>query len=910
MTAPPPNRHAVRRFFRLGDPPIETAVDDEIAFHMESRVSELLAQGVSEPDARRTALAEYGDVQASRRELAVVDRHLRRRRRIASALDGVGQDIRHGARSLLRRPTFAIASIGTLGLGIGALTIMFAIVYAILLRPLPYREPDRLVGTWHDMAVINLPHAPQSVQTYFTYATQARTIDGIGIYIASSANVSSTDHKTDPQRLQIAGCTASLFSVLGTTPLLGHLFTAQEDAPGAEPVTVISEGMWRSTFGSDPNIVGTSIQVDGETVRIVGVLPRSFEIPTSGVALWVPLGLDPANPPATAFAYGGIARLKAGVSRARAEQDFRTVLPRAAELYPKFVPGVSTGQILAQTKPRPFLTPLRDDVVGAVSTALWATAAAAALLYLVACINVGNLALVRFDARQSELSVRHALGAGRGRLARAYFSEIAILASVAGVAALLVARAGIGLLASKGPADFPRLVEIALDWRSVLFGFLASACAATLGGLIPLKRLHRGTLPLIRAARGGTASRAANRTRQTLVAVQIALALVVLAVSGLLARSFSRLHAVRPGFDADHVATYWVSLPPSRYTTDTALVRFYASLLDRARALPGVSSAGLTSRVPLVRRGFNDNPLYAEGVVQTSDKLPPLQLFTTVGGDYFTTMRIPLVSGHLFDAIDVQREGDAIVSTRTAQMFWHDSTGRSVLGKRFRVLPTSRWYTVVGVVGSTHDSSLATAAVPAVYFPQTKYTDPAGPRTARTMALVVRTTGEIASLAPAVHRIVGDLDASLPLFDVQSMTTAVRASTARLRFTVLVLGAAAIVTLALGALGLYGVMRYVVTLRRREIGIRIALGASPSAVAGATTREAMGVTAIGLAAGLALFAVVAPLARSTVFGVAAWDPVAVGGAVVLLLAAAFFASWIPARRAARVDPVETLRADS
>lgn len=909
MTTPRPNRHAMRRLFRLGDPPIEAAVDEEIAFHVESRVSELLTQGLSEADARCTALAEYGDVQASRHELAVVDRHLRRRRRIASALDGVEQDIRHGVRSLVRRPTFALASIGTLALGIGALTTMFAIVYAILLRPLPYREPERLVGTWHDMAVINLPHAPQSVQTYFTYATQARTIDGIGIYVASSANVSSIDQKIDPQRLQIAGCTASLFSVLGATPLLGHLFTAEEDAPGADAVTVISEGMWRSTFGSDPAIVGKLIQVNGETVRIIGVLPRSFQIPTSGVSLWVPLKLDPANPPATAFAYGGIARLKAGVSRTRAEQDFRAVLPRAAELYPKFVPGVSTGQILAQTKPRPFLTPLRDDIVGAVSTALRATAAAAVLLYLVACINVGNLALVRFDARQPELSVRHALGAGRGRLAHSYFSEIAILASVACVAALVMARVAIGLLARSGPADFPRLVEVALDWRSVLFALLASACAAALGGLIPLNRLHRGTLPLIRGIRGSTANRAANRTRQSLVAVQIALALVVLAVSGLLARSFARLNSVRPGFDADHVATYWVSLPPSRYTTDTAIVRFFATLLDRARAAPGVSSAGLTSRVPLVQRGFNDNPLYAEDVIQTSDKLPPLQLFTTVGGDYFRAMRIPLVSGHLFDAMEVQREGDAIVSSRTAQMFWHDSTGRSVLGKRFRVLPTSRWYTVVGVVGSTHDSSLATPAVPAVYFPQTEYTDPAGPRTARTMALVVRTTGETPALTSAVHRIVSDLDASLPLFDVQSMTTAVRASTARLRFTVLVLGAAALVTLALGALGLYGVMRYVVTLRRREIGIRIALGASPGAVAGATTREAMGVTTIGLAAGLALFAVAAPLARSTVFGVAAWDPVAVGGAVALLLVAATFASWMPARRAARVDPVETLRAE-
>ena len=909
MTQRPPFSREIRRIASIGDPPIQAAIDEEIAFHVESRMTELRAQGFSESDARRIALAEYGDVQASRRELAAVDRHLHRRRRIARSLDGIAQDIRHALRSLRRRPTFCLAALGTLAIGIGALTAMFAIVDAILLRPLPYRDPGRLVGAWHDMPAINLPHASQSPQTYFTYSTQARTIGGIGIYREAAANVSTVNQSSDPQRLDIAGCTASLFRVLGVTPLRGRVFTQEEDGPGGAPVAVIGEALWRSTFGSDRDVIGKLIDVDGQRRRIVGVLPRSFGIPASRVALWVPLGLDPANPPPTAFAYGGIARLKSGVSPAMAERDFAAVLPRAADLYPQFVPGISTRQILAQTKPRPMLTPLRDDVVGAVSSTLWITAAAATLLYLVACINVGNLALVRFDARQSELAMRQALGASRGRLARSYFAEIAIIASAACPLALAIARMALGLLASKGPADLPRLVEVAVDWQALLFALIASVCAALLSGVIPLHRLGRRDLGLTRGTRGGTASRAANRTRETLVAVQIALALFVLAASGLLVRSFSRLNSVRPGFDADHVATYWVSLPVSRYGTDTAMVRFYGTLLERTRVLPGVARAGLTSRLPLVQRGFNDNPLYPEDAITTDGKLPPLQLFTTVSRDYFQAMDIPLLSGKLFDAIHVQREGDAIISSRTAAMFWHDSTGRSVIGKRFRVLPTSRWYTVVGVVAGTRDSSLATVPSPVVYFPETEYTDPAGPRAARTMALVVRTAGDPAALAPAIQRIVHEMDAALPVFDVQSMANAVRASTARLRFTVLVLGAAALVTLALGALGLYGVMAYVVVLRRREIGIRIALGATPTAVASATTREAMVVTGIGLAAGLALFVAAAPLARSMVFGVAARDPVAMGGALSVLLVAAMCASWIPARRAARVDPVETLRAD-
>jgi len=894
---------------RVGAAPVEAAVDDEIAFHVESRASELRAQGLSDADARRRALVEYGDVQASRRELAAVDRRLRRRRRISTSLDGVGQDIRHAIRSLRRAPTFGLAALGTLAIGIGALTTMFAIVDGILLRPLPYRDPERLVGAWHDMAPINLPHAPQAVQTYFTYATQTRTIDGIGLYRETAANISVNNQSFDPQRVEIAGCTASLFRVLGTEALRGRVITDDEDTPGAAPVAVISEGMWRSTFGGDREIVGKMIDVNGVSRQIVGVLPRSFQIPNSRIALWIPLSLDPANPPPTAFTYGGIARLKPGVSTAMAERDFASVLPRAAELYPRFAPGVSTQQILAQTKPRPFLTPLREDVVGTVSTTLWLTAAAAALLYLVACINVGNLALVRFDARQTELAVRQALGAGRVRIARSYFSEIVIVASVACAAALAISRIALAVLASKGPVDLPRLVEVALDSRCVFFAVLASGCAALLSAVIPLQRVRRGTLAFSGSTRGGTATHAANRTRQTLVAAQIALALVVLAGSGLLVRSFLRLNAVRPGFDADRVATYWVSLPPTRYPKDTAIVRFYTTLLERARALPGVSSVGLTSRLPLVSRGFNDNPLYPEEGTSTDDKLPPLQLFTTIGGDYFQAMRIPLLIGRPFDAMDQQREGDAIISSRTAAMFWHDSTGRSVIGKRFRVLPTSRWYTVVGVVAAIRDSSLITSPAPTVYFPQTEYTDPAQRQTARTMALVIRSRSDPSALTPAVQRIVRELDASLPLFDIQPMATAVRASTARLRFTALVLVTAALVTLALGALGLYGVMGYVVTLRRREIGIRMALGATPEAVAGATTREAMTVTAIGLTAGLALFGAAAPLARSTVFGVAAWDPVAVGGAVSILLAAATLASWIPARRAAHVNPVDALRAE-
>jgi putative ABC transport system permease protein len=391
--------------------------------------------------------------------------------------------------------------------------------------------------------------------------------------------------------------------------------------------------------------------------------------------------------------------------------------------------------------------------------------------------------------------------------------------------------------------------------------------------------------------------------------VQVAFALVVLAAAGVLFRSFERLRAVHPGFDPNNVATFWISLPASRYRKGADIVRFSADLHDRLRALPGVTAAGLTSRLPLVTRGDNDNPLYPEGSDVAGTKLPPLQLFSTIAGDYFGALRIPLLAGRAFNDMRAQREGEAIVSSRTAQLFWHDSSGVAAIGKRFRVLPTSNWYTVIGVVANAHDSSLAKAPAPSVYFPQAEYTDPAQSQTARTMAVVLRTKGDAATVVPAAQRIVHDLDPTLPVFDSQVMTETLRTSTATLELTLIIVGAAAAITLLLGAIGLYGVMAYVVSLRRRELGIRLALGASPRSLAAATAREGMTVTAAGIVVGFVLFAVVARFARTLLFDVAPWDPLTIVTTSLGLATTALLASWLPARRAARVDPVETLRGE-
>jgi predicted permease len=829
--------------------------------------------------------------------------------------------VRHAWRSLRRTPVFTITAALTLVIGIGASVAIFAVVNGVLLRPLPYGSPDRLVGVWFDLPPINMTHAQQTQTSYYTFQRLAQTIDGIGLYQEGSANVSEPGGTTEPQRLTSAWITATLLPVLRVSPVLGRNFTAEEDRPfvtaagvgrrDAGTVVIISEGLWRSRFAADSHVVGRTLEVNGSTREIIGVMPRRFRFPAAATDLWLPLGLDPGNKFPGGFNYNAIARLRPGVSVADAQRDFTAVLPRMVELYPSFAPGVTTQMLMEQARPRPALIPLQDDVTGGIAKTLWMVAAAAALVLLVACANVSNLILVRADGRQRELAVREALGAGRARLLSHFVAESVVLAGLAGVAGLGLATVAIRLLVSAGPADIPRLAEVGVDAPVLLFTVVLTAFVALFCSVIPALRIGRVHLSnaLRAGGRGGTSGRVQQRVRGALVAAQIALALVLLTGSGLLVRTFQRLHAVRPGFDPQHVMTFWVSPSRARYPGDSAVARFYAQLEARVGALPGVQAVGLSSRLPLVGYGMNQNPLYPEGDPSYATKIPPLQINTVANGTYFRAMGIPLVSGRTFDRLDLQRDGEAIVSRRTATEFWHDSTGAAALGKRFRDLPAGPLYTVIGVVGDVRDTSLAALPSQTVYFPEVAERDTLFSQTARTLALVVRTPGDPAAITTAVRHAVHELDPSLPLFDVKPMTTAFDASMAQLSFIILILGAAAVVTLLLGAIGLYGVMAYVVTLRTRELGVRIALGAQPGAVAAMMTRQGMVLTGIGIAGGLALFGLLARFLRSFLFGVAPGDPVTLAGASLMLAAVAALASWIPARRASRADPAGALRAE-
>ena len=821
------------------------------------------------------------------------------------------QGLAYTVRSLLRAPLFSGAVILTLTIGIGSAAAIFAVVNAVLLRPLPYENPDRLVGVWNDMAPISLRHAQQTAGMYLTIKRFARTIEGISVYQDGSLSVADPDGRGEPSRVNVAWMTASAIPLLGVRPIIGRPFNEAEDSPKAPDVAVISERLWHARFAGETNPVGKKLTIGGKLTEIIGVMPARFRFPNPNVDIWLPIQLDPNEQFAGGFNYNAFARLKPGVTLDAAHRDIATVLPRVVDVTPFIAPGVTMQMVLDQAKPVPRIVPMRDDIIGDSARTLWMVAATALLVLLVTCANVANLLLVRGDARHRELSVRAALGAGRSQVLSHFLTESGLLAGASALLGLAAAIIATRLLVRAGPSDIPRLAEVGVDGTVAGFTIVVAALVALACSAFPAVRFLRGDpLSGLRdGGRGGTAGGKRQRTRSALVVAQVAFALVVLAASGLLLRSFQRLHAVRPGFDADGVATLWLSVPSLRYPKDSSVVRFYTELTDRVAQLPGIRGVGLTSRLPLAGEGMNQNPFYVEGDATYTQKIPPLEIFATTDGGYFRAMGIPLLAGKTFDPIERQHPEEAIISLETAKAFFHDSTGRAALNRRFQALPNGPWHTVIGVVGSMRDTSLAGLPVRAVYYPETVKGDTTTGQLKNMLAIVARTNGDVTTTTRAIQRIIHDMDPTLPTFGVRSMRATVESSMALLSFTMIVLGVAAGVTLVLGMIGLYGVIAYVVALRTRELGVRIALGAQPMAVARMVTTQGLALCGAGIVMGLVLVIVGGRFVRNLLFEVAPTDPLTLGATILLLGTFALFASWIPARRAARVNPAEALRTD-
>ena len=810
--------------------------------------------------------------------------------------------LRHPLRSLLRTPVFAIAAALTLTLGIGSVASAFAIVYGVLLDPLPYGNPDRLVSVGLSSAELHRMQQPPAV--YLTYKRFARRIEDIGFYRTGNANIAPTGGVADAMRVTATWVTASTIPLLQVKPLLGRTFTADEDRDGAPNVAVISESLWRTYFGASPDVIGRTLIVNSVPRQIVGVMPSRFIFPAADTRLWLPARVNRDATSMGDFAYWGVARLAPGADAPSAQRELASLLPRLADDFPRLGSGGSTTSWLDQTRAAPIVVPLRDELTNGIARTLWLLAAAAGLVLFVALANVANLMLIRADARQLELAVRAALGASRWRLVTHFLGESLVLATVAAGVALLASWAALRALVAFGPADLPRLAELHVGLETVAFTFAVSLVAAAVCTIIPTLRILSTSLSinLRDGGRGETTGRGRQRIRSTIAAAQLAVAFAVVAGSALLLRTFQRLNAERPGFDATNVVTIWTQLPFARYG-DSASVAFYARLTESVAALPGVA-AGVTTRLPLAEGEEHQQSF------DRDDGRTTMVQGVTIGGEYLASMRMPVLAGRGFHPLGLQRSDEIILSRRAVETLFDGVSANDAIGRRVSLASSGPTYTVIGVVGDVRDHDLATPPSPTAYMAQAVPVNGARELQARhTMALVVKTSGPSPGIVAQVRRVVRDLDPAVPIFNVASMTDVVHASTARLTFALAAMATAAVVTLLLGAIGLYGVIAYMVALRTRELGIRIALGAEPGSVARFVVMRALRLVASGVAGGLMLYLFGTPVLRGFLYGVTAADPVTLFGAALALFTTAVVASWLPARRAAQVDPAAAMRVE-
>ena len=811
-------------------------------------------------------------------------------------------ELRYAMRRLARAPLFTATTLLVLALGIGATTAMFGIVNGVLLRPLPYPDPDRLVALTHGLDVPGISEAGQSDASVLLYQRHARAFEGVAASRSSDVNFAAPGGEAgSAERLAAAGVTANLFSVLRVSPQLGRTFREGEDRASAPPVVILSHALWQRHFGGDRGAIGRTVVVNGRPHEIVGVMDARFAYPTPGTQLWRPLDFDPAKASAGSFNFGGIARLRPGVSIDAGRADLDRVLPRLLDEYPSGIPR----DMWEQAHIRAIVTPLKDSIVGGAGRLLWVLLGSVALVLIVACANVANLFMVRGEARQRELAVRGAIGAGLGGMVVQSFGEALVLATSAGVVGIALAAAAMGLATRYDSAlGVPRLEDVTLDARVALFTVGVSLFCAAAVSLVPALRARRMPIASVLrdAGRGATEGASRHAARNALVVAQIALALVLVAGSGLLARSFARLRDVKPGVDPAGVVMARLSLPRAIYADDAAAQRLHERLLEGARAIPGVTGAAMTTWVPL-SDDHDDTVLGVEDHPLPPGAIPRVHYVPTVDSGYFQAMRIPILRGRTFGRQDPARGlREVVVSEAFARRYWGQA---SPLGRRVRPGLDTTWYTIVGVVGDVHFEALSKPAEDAVYFPM--LTQERG--VPRSVALLVRTTLAPEAVTPELRRLVRSLDPAVPTYDERPLSSVIAAASARTRLTLVLLGTTSAMALILGAVGVYGVMAYGVSLRRREIGVRLALGARPADVRGMISRQGMLLGASGVAIGVACALGVTRLLGGLLYDVSPTDPLTLAGTCVALLAVSLAASWIPARRAAAMDPAAALRSE-
>jgi len=810
-------------------------------------------------------------------------------------------------RRLLQLPVFTGIAVFTLAIGIGANAAVFSVVEGVLLKPLPYPEPDRLLALDHSAPGVNIKSAGAAPFLYFTYREDSRAFQDIGLWTTDTVTVTGL---AEPEEVRCALVTDGVLPLLGATPAVGRLFTRHDDSPASDQTVVLTAGYWRARFGGDPSAVGRRLLLDGRPREIIGVLPDSFRFLDKKASLVLPLRLERDKTTLGSFSFFALGRLKPGATLEQASADLARLIPISIERFPA-PPGFNKS-MFGEARLAPNVKLLKSDVVGDIGSVLWVLMGTIGMVLLIACANVANLLLVRAEGRHQELAIRSALGASRGRIAAELLGESLTLGLFGGIAGVGLAYGAVRALLALAPGNLPRLEDISIDAAVLLFTLAISIVAGLLFGAIPIMKYAGPNVAgsLRGAGRTASASRERHRARNTLVVVQVALALVLLVSAGLMIRTFDALRRVDPGFaNAEELQLFTTGITSAQVKEPEAAVRMHQAIAEKVATIPGVTAVGLTSMAPMTQDGWHD-PVFAADKTYTASQIPPLRLYRFASPGLISAMGNRLVAGRDFTWVDAyEKRPVAMVSENFARELWGQPS--AAIGKQVRGNLKDPWREVVGVVSDERDAGLDQRAPTAVVWPMLM-TDFNGNDVfvRRTMTYVIRTKrAGTTALVEEVGRAVWSINPSLPLAAVRTLDSVVQTSMARTSFTLVMLGIAGAMALLLGVAGIYGVISYAVSQRTREIGIRMALGAQRGDVTRMFVRSGLGLASVGIVCGLAAAVAATRLMRTLLFEVNPIDPFTYAAVCAILAAAAVTASYIPSRRATAVNPVGALRSE-
>jgi putative ABC transport system permease protein len=818
--------------------------------------------------------------------------------------------LRQVVRRLGRAPLFTVLTLVTLAVGIGATSLIFSVVDGVLLKPLPYPQPGRLIGVWYSTPKVNI-RGPLNIAPflYFINKEQNKTLEAIGAYSGDSLSVTGTGQ---PEHVSGLDVTHEVLPILGVKPALGRLFTQKDDTAGAPQTVMLSYAFWQKKFGGKREVIGQELTVDSKPREVIGVLPKGFHfLNWDDAALIVPMQWDRSKTKLGNFSDEGLARLKPGVTMAEASADLQRLIPIAMRSFPP-PPGYSV-KLFEDADFHTDLHPLKQDVVGDVGNVLWVLMGSIVMVLLIACANVANLLLVRVEGRRQELAIRSALGAGWRKIAGDLLFESVLLSVMGSVLGLALAYAGLKVLVGMAP-DLPRIHEIGINVPVLLFTLGLAIATGVLIGLIPAFKFASGQLNagLREGGRALSQSRERHRARSVLVVMQVALALVLLICSGLMIRTFRALEHVNAGFtDPNALQTFRIWIPDTQIPDKDRdkLVHTEQAMMDKIMALPGVRSVALTSSIPMA--GWNNNDLiYAADRTYGEGEIPPIRRFIYASPGIFSTLGTPLIAGRRFTWEDnFDKLPVVIISENFAKEYW--GSPQNALGKRIRASSKDDWRQIVGVVGDVHQDGITEKAPTTVYLPlMVNNFDSNDKRVQRGVAFVIRApqAGSQAFMQE-VKQAIWSVDSDLPLAMPHTLGYYYTQSMARTQFTLVMLGVAGAMALMLGIVGIYGVISYSVSQRTREIGIRMALGSPRSALVGLFVRDGLKLATIGIVCGLVTAFAAMRLMQSLLFGVSAYDPLTYAAITAGIFVTVWVACWLPSQRAAKVDPMNALRAE-